>query len=163
MRPLDQVRSEHARLVPHIASLVNTADAVELPGPSAFELIDDAWRFLDGHLLAHARAEEQVLYPALTRALGGTTEAVRLLVADHVVIARLVDELGALRHRIAGQAVVDEHARRELRRVLLGLHAVIEAHFAKEEEVVLPTLEARLAPRDIEKLLGALGHHEVAS
>jgi len=39
---------------------------------------------------------------------------------------------------------VSESQQQALRRVLYGLYAVVTVHFAKEEEVYLPILDARL-------------------
>ncbi len=62
---------------------------------------------------------------------------------DHVEIARLTAELNALREELdsgyPGLAVL-----RELRRVLYGLYALVSVHFAKEEELYLPLLDAHL-------------------
>jgi iron-sulfur cluster repair protein YtfE (RIC family) len=162
VRSFDPVRNEHTNLLPHIDALLGAAEAVDLPGHSAFELIDDAWRFLTDHLTVHAMLEEQVLYPALTDALGAP-EAVRLLNMDHRDIVGLIEELRTLRRALADHDVVEPHLKRELRRVLFGLHALIRSHFAKEEEVVLPLLEARTTPADAERLVRALGHHHATA
>ena len=39
-----------------------------------------------------------------------------------------------------------------LRRVLYGLSAIITVHFAKEEEIYLPILDARLAPEEAHRM-----------
>ena len=158
MRSLDSVRNEHTNLLPHIDALLDAAESVDLPGRSAFELVDDSYRFLADHLTVHAVLEEQVLYPALTASLGAP-EPVRLLTMDHQEIVGLIGELRTLRRALADHDVVDAHLKRELRRVLLGLHALLRAHFAKEEEVVLPLLEARMTPADAERLVHSMGHH----
>lgn len=162
MRSLEAIRREHGELLPHVAALLDAADAVDLPGRSAFELVDDSWRFLDGHLLRHARHEEAVLYPALTRVLG-SAEAVDLLVLDHRTIAGLVDELGGYRRQLLDRDVVEPHVKRELRRVLYSLHSMLQAHFEKEEAVVLPTLEASLTQQEAERLLHELSGHHVGT
>lgn len=158
MRSLDSVRNEHTNLLPHVEALLDAAESVDLPGRSAFELVDDSYRFLSDHLTVHAVLEEQVLYPALTASLGAP-EAVRLLTMDHQEIVGLIGELRTLRRALADHDVVDPHLKRELRRVLLGLHALLRAHFAKEEEVVLPLLEARMTPAEAERLVHSMGRH----
>lgn len=161
MRSLDFVRNEHTNLLPHIEALLDAAESVDLPGRSSFELVDDSYRFLADHLTVHAVLEEQVLYPALTASLGAP-EAVRLLTMDHQEIVGLIGELRTLRRALADHDVVDPHLKRELRRVLLGLHALLRAHFAKEEEVVLPILEARMTPAEAERLVHSMGRHHAA-
>jgi iron-sulfur cluster repair protein YtfE (RIC family) len=39
-----------------------------------------------------------------------------------------------------------------LRRVLYGLYALVKVHFAKEEELYLPLLDARLSPAEAEHM-----------
>ena len=41
---------------------------------------------------------------------------------------------------------------KELRRVLYGLYALVKVHFAKEEEIYLPLLDARLTPEDAHRM-----------
>lgn len=49
---------------------------------------------------------------------------------------------GAIRERIAALRQAELADTRQLEEVLYGLHALIIVHFAKEEEVYLPLLEA---------------------
>ena len=43
-----------------------------------------------------------------------------------------------------------------LRRVLYGLYALVKVHFAKEEEVYLPLLDARLTPGEAHAMFEAM-------
>jgi len=43
-----------------------------------------------------------------------------------------------------------------LRRVLYGLSAIIKVHFAKEEEVYLPILDARLSAAEASQMFEAM-------
>ena len=141
---LEEVRREHRRLAAHVEALKVAADAVHrTPGRDTFELVDESWRFVSEHLLHHARTEERTIYVALTDALG-TPAATRLLTIDHEAITELVGELGTLRRAAADHDTIPDDVARSLRRVLYGLYALIRTHFAKEEEVVLGILEARL-------------------
>ena len=45
---------------------------------------------------------------------------------------------------------------KSLRRVLYGLYALVKVHFAKEEEVYLPLLDARLLPDEAGALFAAM-------
>jgi iron-sulfur cluster repair protein YtfE (RIC family) len=49
---------------------------------------------------------------------------------------------------------------RALQRALYGLYAVVRLHFAKEEEVYLPVLDAGLSPEDATEMFRAM--HEAA-
>ena len=47
-------------------------------------------------------------------------------------------------------------AQAALRRVLYGLYALVKVHFAKEEEVYLPLLDARLAEGEAHAMFEAM-------
>ena len=59
------------------------------------------------------------------------------------------------------------HYAKALRRVLYGLYALVKVHFAKEEEVYLSILDARLTPEEAHRMFeameeaarGAKGHY----
>jgi hemerythrin-like domain-containing protein len=156
---LRSLRREHAELRPHIEGLRIAADAIDpTAARPAFELVDDAYRFLTEHLLVHARTEEEVLYPALTSAID-STEAVRLLHLDHDAIVGFVRQLADLRRAMADHDHIRPSVAADLRRVLYGLHALIVAHFEKEERVVLPELEDRLTDEELGALVHRLHQH----
>ena len=137
-RPTDPIREEHRELLPHIEHLRDVADLVgTAPSATVRTGIDEAYAFLTDHLVPHAMAEDEVLYPAVARAMG-SPRATATMARDHVAVVRLIDELGVLRH-----ASPDEHER-DLRRILYGLHALVSTHFAKEEEIYLPLLDEKL-------------------
>ena len=139
----EPLREEHKELLPHIEQLRVAANEV---GASPLEAmrraVDEAYDFLVGHLIPHAQAEDAALYPVVGRIMGAP-EATATMHRDHVEVGHLTQQLGALRARLASGAA-DEALQRELRRVLYGLYALVRVHFAKEEEVYLPLLDARL-------------------
>jgi iron-sulfur cluster repair protein YtfE (RIC family) len=47
---------------------------------------------------------------------------------------------------------VSESNEQALRRVLYGLYAIIKLHLAKEEEIYLPLLEARLGTEEVQRM-----------
>lgn len=150
------LREEHKQLVPRIETLRAVADSIgEVPITTLRQDVDDAFDFLANHLIPHAQAEERVLYPAVGRAMGAIT-ATATMSQDHIAIGRLVDELNALRSQLVGAAVADV-VLKDLRRVLYGLYALISVHFAKEEDVYLPLLDARLSPEEAKRLFAAMG------
>jgi Hemerythrin HHE cation binding domain len=63
---------------------------------------------------------------------------------DHVEVGRLTDELASLRSELS-RPTLGEAPAKALRRVLYGLYALVKLHFAKEEEIYLPLLDARLS------------------
>jgi iron-sulfur cluster repair protein YtfE (RIC family) len=106
-------------------------------------------------LIPHAQAEEQVLYPAVGRLLRAL-EATETMSRDHLEVIRLTEELEALRLHLF-YAPLSESDEQTLRRVLYGLYAIIKLHLAKEEEIYLPILEARLSAEEVDHLVEAMG------
>jgi len=103
------------------------------------------------HLIPHAQAEEQVLYPTVGRLLR-TLEATDTMSRDHLEIIRLTEELESLRLHLF-YAPLTESEEQALRRVLYGLYAIIKLHLAKEEEIYLPILEAHLHPEEVDRMV----------
>jgi iron-sulfur cluster repair protein YtfE (RIC family) len=85
----------------------------------------------------------------------GAPEATATMIRDHVAIAQLSAELGELRSQITG-ATISETLQKQLRRVLYGLYAVVCVHFAKEEEIYLPILDARLTSEKAREMFEAM-------
>ena len=149
MTPL---REEHRELLPEIAALRDTAsDVGTVPTPELRTSIESRVQFLRDHLMPHAQAEDEVLYPAVA-ALIGSEDATATMRRDHVEVARLTSELEILRRRLIDDEHLSSNLAGELRRVLYGLFAVISLHFAKEVEVYVPLLEAGLTPTEADEL-----------
>jgi iron-sulfur cluster repair protein YtfE (RIC family) len=148
MQPL---RDEHLALHPHVAALASTADLVGTrPASELVPKVDEVLHFLTDQLIPHAEAEDAVLYPAVQQLLG-SPRATATMSRDHQEVGRLTDELRALLDRLRSSDL-DESVTIGLRRVLYGLYAVVSVHFAKEEEIYVPLLEARLTPTQAEEL-----------
>lgn len=150
-RVTEPLREEHRHLFPQVDRLAAAAEA--LGRASAGEVqagVEAAYRFLAGHLIPHATAEDEALYPEVDRLLGarGDTRATDTMRRDHVEVVRLTERLGVLRRRLR-DGVTEED---ELRRVLYGLHAIVSLHFAKEEEVYLPLLDRELTAAEAQAL-----------
>jgi iron-sulfur cluster repair protein YtfE (RIC family) len=158
------LRDEHKELLPNIELLRTAADAVgDTPIALLREQIDAVYEFLTHHLIPHAQAEDRALYPVVGKAMGAP-EATATMSRDHVEVGRLTEELALLREHLAGAAPGAEQAK-ALRRVLYGLYALVKVHFAKEEEIYLPILEARLTTQDAQAMFAAMeaAAHEVKS
>lgn len=135
------LREEHAELRPEIEAIRAAADSVGRGSPAALsESVERAHAFLSGLLIAHAAAEEEVLYPVVAEAMG-SPDATRTMALDHAEIRRLTGRLGELRQALTAGALEDEG---ELRMVLYGLYVLIRLHLDKEEQAYLPLLEDRL-------------------
>ena len=149
------VRDEQRELVSRIELLRTAADSIgSAPIESVREGVGQAYTFLIHQLIPHAQAGEQVLYPAVGRLLRAL-EATETMNRDHLEVIRLTEELEALRLRLfyAPLSGSDEQA---LRHVLYGLYAIIRLHLAKEEEIYLPMLEARLPAEEVERMVEAM-------
>ncbi len=149
------LRDEHKELLPHIEQLRATADSI---GGTTVESLrgslDEIGAFLTHHLLPHAQSEEQALYPVVGK-LMGAPEATATMSRDHVEIARLIEELEVLRSRLVDETS-DTGDERDLRRVLYGLFAIVKVHFAKEEEIYLPILDARLTDKEASRMFATM-------
>ena len=149
------LREEHKELLPHIESIRTTADLIGQASPEVVtQKVDAAYEFLAHHLLRHARAEEEALYPVVSR-LMGAPEATRTMSRDHVEVESLTEELGTIRAGLSGSAI-DAAQAQALRTVLYGLAALVKVHFAKEEEVYLPILDERLTEAEGRQLFEAM-------
>lgn len=150
MQPL---RDEHAALQPEIETLRFAGDRVGTATPGVMhELLDEIYEFLIGHMLPHALAEDEILYPAVERAMhapGATTTMRR----DHVEIGHMIEYLGAFRAHLTRTHEIDESS---LRRVLYGLHALLRLHFAKEEEIYVPILANALSEDEASRLFAEM-------
>lgn len=140
-------RAEHRELLPRVEALAEAAGVVgSAPIGELRERVEGAYHFLAAHLIPHATAEDEVLYPQVDELLGarGETRSTDTMRRDHVEVGRLTDELGRLRERLA-EGPLEPFEERELRAILYGLYAVVGLHFAKEEEVYLPLLDRELS------------------
>jgi iron-sulfur cluster repair protein YtfE (RIC family) len=138
------LRDEHKDLFPHVEGLRLAGDAVSGPvlSPDALRLLKESNNFLTHHLIPHAEAEEKALYPVVQKVMGAS-QATATMSRDHVEVGALTRELTDLRHQLTGITITADQAN-DLRRVLYGLYTLVKVHFAKEEEIYLPLMDAKL-------------------
>jgi hemerythrin-like domain-containing protein len=145
------LRDEHKELLPHIEMLRVVADQIgTTPMNTLMQRVSEVSMFLEQHLIPHAQAEEKALYPTVGRFMNAPM-ATATMSRDHVEVGRLTEELAALVKHISGTSVSTSQEN-DLRRVLYGLYGIVKLHFAKEEEVYLPLLDARLTPGEAQNL-----------
>lgn len=150
------LRNEHAGLLPHIEALRTTADIIGQADESeVLARVSAAHLFLRDHLIPHAKAEDAALYPVVESFVG--RRATATMSRDHTEVVRMTDQLAAAATRLARDGLSDDLTR-ELRRLLYGLYAIVRLHFAKEEEVYLPILDAELTPEAAAQMIAALHH-----
>ena len=151
MRPTEPFRKEHEQLLDHIEHIAKAAR--EMPRLSDEErgaLRERILGFLRGTLIPHAKAEEDVLYPAWSDLLG-FPDAAAPMIHDHEAIVARID-------RLAGADIHDVDA---LQEHLYGLHALISVHFRKEEDLQLPAFDAaspEITEAVIARMATATGH-----
>lgn len=133
---LMRLREEHDALGPLVERVGQVADDLSTRSPDVAEA-KDLLEALDGQLLPHERADEQVLLPLVAGALG-STDSVAALSRTHAEIEHQVSRLRRLLAGIdaetgGGTPVAPEDVI-ELRRLLYGLYAILRLHNAQEDE-----------------------------
>ena len=131
-----------------LADSIDTAPAADLTRE-----LRSMVRFLEEGLLAHALAEDSVLYPAVAVAMG-SSQATATMSRDHLEIARLVAQLRHLSERFRQQPT--KRLRRDVRRLLYELAAIVSLHLDKEEEIYLPLLDTYLTEEAADRLFADL-------
>ncbi|HEY3485960.1 MAG TPA: hemerythrin domain-containing protein [Ilumatobacteraceae bacterium] len=153
--PTEPLRAEHRDLLPHLLALDTAADElVDLDGDGAVTVLGDVVAFLRGHLVPHASAEEDVLYPAVEEAMGAP-DATATMRADHEEIVKRIDRLASTADDVRTRWP-DAELARSLAHQLVGLAAILQLHFAKEEDVLLPVLDASLTPERATQLFARM-------
>jgi iron-sulfur cluster repair protein YtfE (RIC family) len=144
------LRDEHKELLPDIEKILKVAEGIpDAPLDEIRNGVKEVYEFLAYHLIPHAQAEDAALYPAVQKALG-SPDATRTMSRDHVEVGRYVDELADLQNNISPQNF------KALQRVLYGAYALVKVHFAKEEEVYLPILDAKLSSEEAREMFEAM-------
>jgi hypothetical protein len=134
---LKRLHVEHCAVRPIIDHVRVVADAITVDSitDAGAGLVDarELLARLQAETLPHERAEQELLYPALARALGGS-DPTGTLSRSHAEIEHQVGRFARLLGELDGQEV-DAEDLVELRGLLYGLHAILRLHDAQEEEV----------------------------
>ena len=129
-------QDEHTAIRADIDAVRNAADALgELEPEEAIALVRDVQRTLVEEVEPHEEAEQDVLYPALDRVIGGR-DPTGPMTRAHVEIAAQIRRLGVLLDDISPDSP-DREDIADLQRVLYGLHAILALHTTQEEESYL--------------------------
>lgn len=155
--PTEPLRAEHRELLPHLHALDTAAgEAHRWDVEEARHVLGGIVEFLSGHLVPHAHAEEQVLYPAVEDAMAapGATATMR---ADHTEIVARIDRLAATVDALDTGWADDPERARDVAHQLVGLSAILQLHFAKEEGVLLPVLDGTLDAQQATDLFSRMG------
>ena len=155
--PTEPLRAEHRELLPHLHALDTAAgEADRWDVEEARRVLGGIVEFLHGHLVPHAHAEEQVLYPAVEDAMAapGATATMR---ADHTEIVARIDRLATTVDALGQGWPADPEGARDVAHQLVGLSAILQLHFAKEEAVLLPVLDRTLDAKQAADLFSRMG------
>ena len=119
-------------------ALTSTASALpptrlgDAQGRDVKPIARDVCDFLVHQLGPHEQAEEAELYPVLAPVLGGR-DPTGTMSRAHAEISHLIRRVGSLASEL-DETDPDSEDMLELRRLLYGLHAVLQLHFAQEDE-----------------------------
>jgi heavy metal translocating P-type ATPase len=126
-------QAEHESIRAGIGQLRTAADALgSAPPGAAMAQVRRAYQLLTEQIGPHEQAEEQELYPALNRLLGGS-DATATMSRAHAEIAHQIRRLGQLLSDI-GTGTPDDVDLADLRSLLYGLHAILRLHTIQEDE-----------------------------
>ncbi len=128
---LKRLHLEHRAVRPIIDQVRVVADALTADG-SGLVTAEALLHRLQAETLPHERAEQERLYPALARALGGA-DPTGALSRSHAEIEHQVGRFARLLEELDGE-VADVEDVVELRGLLYGLYAILRLHDAQEEE-----------------------------
>jgi len=126
-----RLEAQHMDVKPIVEQVRSAADALS---GSALDIsaTRQVLQRLEQQTLPHERAEQEQLYPALARALGGA-DPTGTLSRSHAEIEYQVSRLRRLVDELADAPPEPEDVI-ELRRLLYGLYAVLKLHNTQEEE-----------------------------
>lgn len=172
--PIQRLLDEHVSIMRQIGELRAAASALAREGEPVLErtlpVLRATVRMIDTELLAHARREDDALFPAVERCLGdgaGPTpvmreehraihaEAVRfrdtlreLNEVEHPAIVEATEQLRGLtaRGRDAAALATTAHT----------LIALLDDHFAKEEQVLFPMARDLLSAAQLAAVAGEM-------
>jgi iron-sulfur cluster repair protein YtfE (RIC family) len=168
--PIDRLLQEHEAIIREVAKLRVALATLGSEGAAALPRVLPALRaavgWLDHELPAHARREDEALFPVLERELGesgGPTEVMR---AEHRAIHAQAErmratlrELNEVQHPAlvrAGEAIKQLAAAGDdaaaLRASTSGIIALLDEHFAKEEDILFPMAREFLTPQALEEI-----------
>jgi soluble P-type ATPase len=129
-----RLHTEHRRLGPALERLRNLADQMDtMTPPPLRDALADVHHFLTVDLLEHERLDEKEVYPTIAAQLSGE-DPLGAFSRTHQEIFHLARLLELLIGELP-EAGPDAHDLPDIRRLLYGLHAVLQLHFAQEEDL----------------------------
>ncbi len=127
--------AEHLELRPNVSVIRDAAGLLgEGSGEAAAAMVavHRAYRLLVDVIEPHEQEEDRDFYPMVASMLGGT-DPTGTMSRTHIEISRLTAHIGAAIEQI-GDDLPNPEQTSELQRLLYGLYAILELHFAQEDE-----------------------------
>ncbi len=123
----------HLALRPDVAMLREAAEHIGSDDTeAAMVIVHLAHRLLVDDIAPHEAEEDRLLYPVIAQALGGI-DPTGTMSRAHAEIARLTAQVGLVIERV-GDGSPSHADARDLQRLFYGLYALLELHFAQEDE-----------------------------
>ncbi len=130
------LREEHRVLGPRVGRIRIVADRLDVMGPAEAGTELRAIRtFLIDDLVPHEELEDRSVFPMLAKAIG-SDDATAALHRTHREIFHLARLYARLVEEVDPTGPLPDDLP-DLRRVLYGLHAILQLHMAQEEELYL--------------------------
>lgn len=146
--------AEHAHIRAIVDPAIEAAGELSRRGPAAYGPARASFLamadLLEGDLARHAAKEDEILFPAIERALGSAQGPTAVMRDEH---RRIHSGGEQFRRGLAGLS--DEpsaEAALSLAEGLLDLGGLIDVHFKKEEDILFPMAEAQLTQEELSTL-----------
>jgi len=144
MTGAENLNRQNEKLHAGVDSVVTLRDHLgELSPEQTRDALDRVLAFFRHEVAPHARAEERVFYPEVSRALG--IELGERMVGEHHYISELVRDVTEMRHRVATERRVPV----DLHGALTNLIEVVNAHLRLEEEVLGRMSDGKLSDAEL--------------
>ena len=140
MNPIQQLLREHADIMAQVAELRSVGRDLTARGevalPEALPVLCRVSHMMETQLALHARKEEEALFPAIEALLGKDGSPTDVMRLEHADIHAQGDSLRALLAQDADVAALSATADEII--------ALLDGHFAKEEQMLFPIVESLL-------------------
>jgi len=170
--PIDRLLWEHQGIMRQVADLRGALRALAERGeealPGVRPVLQATVRMIETELLAHARREDEALFPAIERALseesmtGAMRQEHRDIHAEAERFRATLRHLNEVEHPAivaGGTRLSDLAATRDaevLRATGAELIRLLDEHFQKEEEILFPMAREVLEPSQLEAVSRAM-------
>lgn len=166
--PIERLLWEHQVIMRQVAELRGAVRALAQLGPAALPealpALRATVRMIETELLAHARREDEALFPALERILGADVSPTTVMREEHRAIHAQADLFRSTLRRlnqVEHPAIVAESGRLRdlaaagddagaLRDSGAEIIRLLDEHFGREEEVLFPMAREILDPGTLE-------------